>query len=433
VTEAGDGSAAPAEAKRADAERAAVRADVRRWVDRHWHTERSLLEWRRLLVDGGWAAPSWPVDWYGRGLPDWADGVASAELAVVRAPGPPPGVGTALAAPTLLAHGSDDLKRLLLRPILTGEHVWCQLFSEPGAGSDLAGLVTRAERDGDQWLVTGQKVWSTSAHHADFGLLLARSDWDLPKHRGITCFVLPMRQVGVEVRPLRQMNEHASFNEVFLTEARVPPSHVIGEVGGGWSVALTTLAYERLYGVAMADRDGPVGGSRAAAEAEIEAAEHRRTYAWYPQRAGRPDLLVPRARAGGRAADVVVRQQVAAVEALVRANRWTEERARSARALGRPPGPEGSLGKLGTSVVARAAAWAHSLIGGAAGLLAGSDAALAGDAGAVAAEVLVSVPAQSIAGGTDEIQKTILADRVLGLPREPQPERDLPFRAIAHG
>jgi alkylation response protein AidB-like acyl-CoA dehydrogenase len=427
VTEAED--AGPAST--AGAERAAVQADIGRWLDRHWDPERSLLEWRRLLVEAGWAAPSWPVEWFGRGLPEWADGLVSRELALVGAPGLPPGAGTALAAPTLLAHGSDDLKRLLLQPILTGAHHWCQLFSEPGAGSDLAGLTTRAERDGDEWVVTGQKVWSTSAHHADFGLLLARSDWDVPKHRGLTYFVLPMDQAGVEVRPLRQMNEHSSFNEVFLTEARVPAGHVIGEIGGGWSVALTTLAYERRYGVAMlAGRDGPVGRGRAAAEAEVEAAEHRRTYAWYPQRAGRPDLLLARARAHGRSTDAVVRQQVAAVEALVRAHRWTAERARSARALGRAPGPEGSLGKLGTSVVARAAAQTHGLIGEASGLLTGSDAALVGDGGEIAAEVLVSVPAQSIAGGTDEIQKTILADRVLGLPREPQPDRDLRFRSV---
>ena len=424
------GPADTVEAARADV-RTTVRAGVHSWLERHWDADLSLLEWRRLLVDSGWAAPSWPVEWYGRGLPEWADAEVAAELATCGAPGPPPGAGTALAAPTLLAHGSDDLKRLLLQPILTGEHHWCQLFSEPGAGSDLAGLTTRVERDGDQWVVTGQKVWSTSAHHADFGLLLARSDWDVPKHRGLTYLVLPMRQPGVDVRPLRQMNDHSSFNEVFLTEARVPADHVIGEVGGGWPVALTTLAYERRYGVAMSGRDSPVGGGRAAAEAEAEALEHRRTYAWYPQRAGRPDLLVPRAHAEDRSADAVVRQEAAAVEALVRANRWTAERARSARALGRLPGPEGSLGKLGTSVVARAAARAHSLIGGAGGLLTGPDAALASDAGALAAEVLVSVPAQSIAGGTDEIQKTIVADRVLGLPREPQPDRELPFRATA--
>jgi len=423
VTAAADGDGAAAAA--------AVQAGVRSWLERHWDPELSLVTWRRRLLDGGWAAPSWPVDWHGRGLPEWSDGVIAGELAAVGAPGPPPGVGTGLAAPTLLTHGSDDLRRLLLGPILTGEHHWCQLFSEPGAGSDLAGLTTRAERDGNEWVVTGQKVWSTSAHHADFGLLLARSDWDVPKHRGLTYFVLPMGQVGVEVRPLRQMNDHSSFNEVFLTEARILAGHVVGEVGGGWSVALTTLAFERRYGVAMSGRGTASGIGRAAMEAEAEAAEHRRTYAWYPQRAGRPDLLVERAVAGSIAADPVVRQHVAAVEALARANRWTAERARAARTLERAPGPEGSLGKLATSVVARAAARAHSAIGGAAGLLTGADAARAGASGAVAAEILVSVPAQSIAGGTDEIQKTIVADRVLGLPREPQTDRELPFRAVA--
>ncbi|MER3453499.1 MAG: acyl-CoA dehydrogenase, partial [Acidimicrobiia bacterium] len=150
------------------------------------------------------------------------------ELRAVGAPGPAIGVGTGLVAPTLLVHGPEDLCRRFLRPILTGAHRWCQLFSEPGAGSDLASLATRAERDGNGWVVNGQKVWSSGAAQADFGLLLARTDRDAPKHAGITCFVLPMRQPGVEVRPLRQMNGHASFNEVFLTDARVPADHVVG-------------------------------------------------------------------------------------------------------------------------------------------------------------------------------------------------------------
>ena len=186
---------------------------------------------RRLGV----GVPVVAAAWDGRGLPGWADEVAGRELSARRARSASPlGTGMGLAAPT---HPGPRLRRRAragsCAPILTGEHTWCQLFSEPGSGSDLAGLTTRADLDGDEWVVNGQKVWNTSAHHADFGMLLARTDWDVPKHRGITYFVLPMHQPGVEVRPLRQMNCHASFNEVFLTDARVPGDHVVGSVGEG--------------------------------------------------------------------------------------------------------------------------------------------------------------------------------------------------------
>ena len=401
-----------------------VRAEVRAWLEQHWDPDSSLRGWRDVLVDSGWAVPSWPAEWLGRGLPAWADGVVAEELRRWGAAGPPPGGGMFLAAPTILAHGSDELRGRLLRPILTGEDTWCQLFSEPGAGSDLAGLSTRAERDGDEWVVTGQKVWTTSAHHAAYGMLLARTDWDVPKHRGLTYLALPMKQPGVEVRPLRQMNDHASFNEVFLAEARVPGANVIGPVGDGWAVALTTLAHERRFGAVVGEGVRALAAGRVAREAQVELAEHVKTYAWYPQRAGRADLVVPMARASGRSVDPILRQAAAALAAMVRTSEWTAGRARAARALGRPPGPEGSLGKLAMSEVARAASHAHTLAGGASGMLAAPDAPADG----IVAEVLVSVPAQSIAGGTDEIQRTILGDRVLGLPREPQPERNLPFR-----
>jgi len=340
--------------------------------------------------------------------------------------GSPVGSGTGLAAPTILAHGPDDLRDRFLAATLTGEVTWCQLFSEPGAGSDLAGLTTRAERDGDEWVVTGQKVWNTSAHHADLGMLLARTDWSVPKHQGITYFVLPMHQPGVEARPLRQMNGHASFNEVFLTEARVPADHVVGEVGDGWRAALTTLAFERRFG-ALARPSFPATQGRALDEARAEAAEHFETYKWYPQRAGRADLVAERARAAGADADPTTRQEMADLVALQRASRWTAERARAGLALGRTPGPEGSIGKLANSVIARRAAHVHGRIAGAEGMLTGPDS----PAGGTVAEVLVSVPAQSIAGGTDEIQHNILGERALGLPREPAVDRDVPFRETA--
>ena len=349
------------------------------------------------------------------------------ELLRLGAVGIPVGSGTWLAAPTILAHGSDDVRDRLLAPILTGEQTWCQLFSEPGAGSDLAGLSTSAVLDGDSWVINGQKVWNTSAHHADMGMLLARTDWSVPKHQGITYFALPMHQPGVEVRQLRQMNFHASFNEVFLTDARIPSGNVIGEVGQGWKAALTTLAYERRFAALRRPAYSPAAG-RSLDEARAEADDHFATYSWYPQRAGRPDLVIEHARAAGVSNDPLIRQAIARLITMQRAATWTAERARVARALGARPGAEGSIGKLAASNIARESAKVHSMIAGAAALLTGPDSALCG----VVAEVLMSVPGQSIAGGTDEIQKNILAEKVLGLPREILVDRDVPFSQIKH-
>jgi alkylation response protein AidB-like acyl-CoA dehydrogenase len=402
---------------------ASVAAAVDGWIAANWDPDLALVDWRRMMLDAGWLCPSWPREWYGRGLPSWSEGVLAEALAEAGAVGRPVGGGAQLAAPTILAHGSDDLKRRFLPAILTGEQTWCQLFSEPSNGSDLAGLTTRAERDGDEWVINGQKVWSTSAHHADYGMLLARTDWDVPKHRGITWFAFPMKQPGVEVRPLRQMNGYASFNEVFLTDARVPVENVVGEPGDGWAVALTTLAHERGFGAVRRGRYD-VHAGRALREAEHEAEEHFATYRWYPQRAGRVDVVIDLARRTGRNAEPACRQAIAELIAMQKAHQWTAQRAQDNRASGRPPGPEGSLGKLALSVVARAAARVHTLLAGADGMLAGSDGLLDG----IVTEVLVSVPAQSIAGGTDEVQRNIIGERVLGLPKEPQVDRDLPFR-----
>jgi alkylation response protein AidB-like acyl-CoA dehydrogenase len=405
---------------------AGVGPELRSWIEANWDPDLSLVEWRTRLADSGWACPAWPDQWCGRSLPaSVADRVAE-ELARAGAVGVPDGVGMHLAAPTLLEHGSDDLKHRLIRPTVTGEISWCQLFSEPGAGSDLAGLTTRAVLDGDQWVANGQKVWNTSAHHADFGLLVARTDWDVPKHQGITYFVIPMDQPGVEVRPLRQMNGHASFNEVFLDDARIPVANVVGEIGHGWAVAQATLAHERRYTVMGSATHLPDTAGRAVREARAERAEVYEPYKWYPQRAGRFDLIVERAAATGSGTDPLVRQEIARVVGSARSAGWTAQRARAARALGRPPGPEGSLGKLAASQVARSASRVHSHIAGASGMLTGPESVLGG----TIAEIFVSVPAVSIAGGTDEIQHNILGERVLGLPREPDPSHQLPFRDV---
>jgi alkylation response protein AidB-like acyl-CoA dehydrogenase len=403
-----------------------VRDELLAWLEANWSPESSLLEWRHQLLDAGWACPTWPAKWGGRALSASDGEVVASTLEEFGVPGPPQSVGMHLAVPTLLEHASDELNARLLAKTATGEIVWCQLFSEPGAGSDLAGLSTRAERDGDEWIVSGQKVWNTGAAHADYGLLLARSDWDVPKHQGVTYFVLTMRQAGIEVRPLRQMNGHSSFNEVFLDEVRIPASDVVGDVSNGWRGALTTLAHERR--LTQSRRTSPARdvNSRVWTETRREQKAASEPHKWYPQRAGRVDLLIERARATARNTDPLVRQEIAKVLSLSMTARWTAQRAAEARALGRPPGPEGSLGKLMTSNIARAASHAHTSIAGATGMLAGSAAPVDG----LITEIFVSVPGQSIAGGTDEIQHNIIAERILGLPREASVDNELPFRNV---
>jgi alkylation response protein AidB-like acyl-CoA dehydrogenase len=387
-----------------------IREEVRAWLGDNWDPDLALREWRERLVDSGWACPSWPTEYFGRGLPPQADRIVEEELARAGSVGTPAGVSTGLAAPTILQFGSEDLKKRMLRPILTGEHTWCQLFSEPGSGSDLAGLTTRADRDGDEFVINGQKVWNTSAHHAEYGLLLARTDWDTPKHRGITYFAFPMQQPGVEVRPLRQMNGYSSFNEVFMSDARVSVDNVIGEIGNGWPGAVMTLGVERASFARFARRPPIAGSGRAIKEAQEEAEGYFSTYVWYPQRTGRPDLVVPRAQEMGRSADPVVRQKIAALYSLQKASEWTAQR----------PSVNGSVHKLLTTKIARASAEAHTLISGAHAMVTGD----------TIAEILVSVPAISIAGGTDEVQRNIIGERVLDLPKEPQVDKDIPFRDV---
>jgi alkylation response protein AidB-like acyl-CoA dehydrogenase len=404
-----------------------VRAEVRAWLEANWNPELGLIAWRNKLIDSGWGVPSWPKQWYGRDLPAGLAPVVEEEMQRVGAIGVAKAGIRTLAAATILEHGTDLHKQKFLRRILTGEDTWCQLFSEPGSGSDVAGAVTRAEMRGNKWVVNGQKVWTTSAHHADYGLLLARTDWDQPKHKGLSYFILDMHQPGVKVQPLKQMNGHASFNQVFFTDAEVQPEFLVSAVGDGWSVTTTTLMHERrgadgLRTWAMgSDKKG-----RAYEEERAEIATVMEPYKWYPQRAGRVDLILQRAQETGRINDPVVRQEIAKVLIMSKSAEWTARRARAAQLQGRPQGPEGSLGKLVASHVARAAARVHTQLSGADALLSGADGPMKG----LIAEILVSVPAGSIAGGTDEIQRNIISERVLKMPKEPRDDVDKPFRDV---
>ena len=406
-----------------------IKAAVNQFIDEAFSPDLSLVGWRQRLVAAGWAAPMWPKAYFGRDF-------SPAQVAVVNEVFQARGVvGAAqlgprrLAAETILAHGSDAQKHRYLPKILTGEHAWCQLFSEPGSGSDLAGASTKAERQGDVWIMNGQKVWNTSAHHADFGILVARSDWDVPKHQGLSYFLINMRQPGVEVRPLRQMNGHASFNEVFLTDARVDHNDLLGQEGEGWAIATTTLSIER-QGFARGRAPTPIHREitgRVFEEYAKEIAIDNEPYTWYPQREGRPDLVLQRAEATGAINDPVIRQEMAKLFCLteaakISANQVAAERTRADNQVL----PAGSLGKLGASVIARQAAHVHTMISGAEAMLSGPESAEAG----LIAETLISVPAISIAGGTDEIQKNIIAERVLGMPKEQRMDTG-PFRDIA--
>jgi alkylation response protein AidB-like acyl-CoA dehydrogenase len=404
-----------------------VRAEARAWLEANWDVNLGLVEWRNKLADSGWGMPNWPSAWYGKDLSVGLVPVVEEEFRRIGAlPIPKSGIRM-LAAATILNHGSDMHKGKYLLPILTGEDVWCQLFSEPGSGSDLAGATTKAVMVGNKWVVNGQKVWTTSAHKARWGLLLARTDINVPKHQGLSYFIIDMHQPGVEAVPLKQMNGHASFNQVFLTDAEVMPDFQVAELGDGWKVATTTLMHER-RGADSLRSWGHVPNLEGSIYDE-ERAEVETTlapYKWYPQRAGRVDLVMQRAKETGAINDPATRQEIAKLMVLHKSAEWTARRARSAQDQGKPQGPEGSLGKLASSNVARAAARVHTMISGADAMLSGADGVMNG----TIAEILISFPASSIAGGTDEIQRNIISERVLKMPKETRFDADKPFKDV---
>ena len=404
-----------------------IRNESRLWLEENWDTNLDLFEWRNRLADSGWGLPNWPTEWYGKDLPIGLVPIVEEEFQRIGAlPIPKSGIRM-LAAATILNHGTEMHKEKFLRRIVTGEDVWCQLFSEPGSGSDLAGAATKAVMAGNKWVVNGQKVWTTSAHKAQWGLLLARTDMEKTKHDGLSYFIIDMKQPGVETHPLKQMNGYSSFNQVFLTDAEVLPDFQVAELGDGWKVATTTLMHERRAADSLRawgqvpTHEGPIYDQE---RAEIETT--MAPYKWYPQRAGRVDLILERAKKTGAIKDPATRQEIAKLMTLHKSAEWTARRARSAQEQGRPQGPEGSLGKLAASNVARAAAKVHTIISGADAMLTGEDSPMHG----TIAEILISFPASSIAGGTDEIQKNIISERVLDMPKETRFDAGKPFKDI---
>ncbi len=353
---------------------------------------RNQRAWQRTLHEHGWAALTWPKEYGGRGVGPIEQIIWNGELARAGLGESIFVVGIGMAGPTIIAHGSEP-QRAHLEPMLRGDEVWCQLFSEPGAGSDLASVGCRAVRDGGDWVVTGQKTWCSGGHYADWGILLTRSDPSVPKHEGITFFLLDMTSPGIEVRPLRQMTGGEHFNEVFLNEVRIPDANRVGPAGGGWSVCKTTLMHERMA----------IGG--------IELFGFR----W--------DDFLGHAKANAERIDDVLRDDIGKLYTWVKTLELLNARMITKLGRGEMPAAEASVMKLAMARIVTE--------GGEAGLRLLGDAAMSKDG--PWQDIFLMAPSFHIAGGTDEIQKNQAAERVLGLPREAETDRRVPYDQIPKG
>jgi acyl-CoA dehydrogenase len=372
------------------APRYAVAAE-RRGEERHV-VERAKA-WQACKHEHGWACPTWPAEYGGKEVTPIEAVIFRQEEALFDTPPNLFIVGTGFMAPAIMTHGMPEQRARYLQRMARGDDIWCQLFSEPAAGSDLAGLRTSAVRDGDGWILNGQKNWTTLAHIADFGVIVTRTDLDVPKHAGLTCFIVDMHAPGIEIRPLRQMDGEADFNEVFLADVRVPDANRLGGVGEGWAVAITVLMHER-----QTISSGP---------APLD-----------------PGDLLALARRCGLAADPAVRQRLADFYVRATGLTYTGYRIMTAFSRGQTPGPEFSIGKLvGARLRQEMASWALEL---------------QGPAGTVMEETpwqaaYLSTPGLRIAGGTEEVLRNIIAERVLGLPPEPRDDKRVPFRQVPVG
>ena len=359
-------------------------------------------EWQASLFDAGLAGLTWPEAYGGQGLTAVEQQAFDDEAIEYELPTYPFLVSLGMCGPTLVDLGTEEQKKRYIRPLLRGEEIWCQLFSEPGAGSDVAGLQTRARLEGDEWVIDGQKVWTSRAHMADFGILLARTDPDVPKHEGITMFIVDMHSPGVEVRPLYVMSGKSPFNEVFLEGVRVPRENVVGEVNGGWKAALLMLGHERVS----------LGSRRPAKNNAL-------SY----------DAIAALAARLGRRSGNATRHALADFYAHEKALQLLITRFRQETLVGRPPGARGSITKLQGAVQQERAISLVTTVGGPATVAwEESD-----EAGAELARAVNAAPSVGIAGGTSEIQRGIIGERVLGLPKEPQVGRGRPFSELKVG
>lgn len=423
--------------------------ELRNWLDDNWNPDLTVAQWWERLGMSGWAAPILPLDRYGRGLTQSDALVVQGTLSEFGALAPPLGLGLMLAAPTIASHGTPEQVERFIPDIVTGRKSWCQLFSEPGAGSDLAGLTTRAVKDGADWVVDGQKVWTSGGHQADMGMLLARTNSDVPKHRGITWFSLDMHQPGVEVRPLREMTGSTRFSEVFISGATVDDDSRIGEADNGWAVANTTLLYERTGMGAGAS--GPARSAGMVTPGTIAGnldkrvgdfvrlrSSSTRAKAKNSRQESPAQLYIDLARATGRNADPVIRQKLVRLHTLGELARLNTERSKAARAAGREVPGVANFSKLAMGDILRLNRDLGLELLGARGTLHAYDRdeheALDGVPSLPAAEAVtlqaLSAQALPIFGGTDQIQRNIIGERILGLPKEPGDLSNVPFSEL---
>jgi acyl-CoA dehydrogenase len=404
-------------------EEAAFRAEARGWLEANAeplapgetnqsaNSERTTPEtvkqaqgWQKKKADAGWACITWPKEYGGRAATPMQNVIWNEEQSKFKTPPDIFSIGIGMCGPTLLAHGTPEQKERWVPKLLSGEEIWCQLFSEPSAGSDLAGLRSTAVKDGNEWVVNGQKIWTTGAHFCDWGILVVRTDPTVVKHAGLTFFVVDMHAPGVEIRPITQINGGQGFNEVFFTDCRIPDDQRISEVGNGWGVSLTTLMNERQS----------IGSGMG-----IGAIEELIDFAQDVEIDGTPALQ-----------DRQVREQIADYIVKARGLKYTSLRTLTALSQGRPPGPEASMGKLvGAALQQEAASFAMELAGAGGGLL---DAGNTPDEAAWQ-ERYLALPGLRIAGGTDEILRNIIAERVLGLPSDARADKGIPFKDIPSG
>ena len=394
-------------------EEAAFREEARAWLSDNVPSRNELeglgeIEaaklWQKRKYDAGWACIRWPEEYGGRGASAIEQVIWNQEEGKHNTPGGVFAIGQGMAAPTLMAWAKEEQKRKHLPPLASGEHIWCQLFSEPAGGSDLAALRTRAEKDGDEWVINGQKIWTSGAHYSDYGIIVLRTDPNVPKHKGLSYFFLDMKSPGIEVRPIKQISGGANFNEVYFTDVRVSDDQRLGAVGQGWQVALTTLMNERM---AIGGGGGGVGFKQLfnlAGNVEVD---------------GEPAIK-----------DKNVRAKLATWYAQEAGLKYTGYRALTALSKGETPGPENSIGKLvAASKTQDMASFAMDLmeLSGAV-----SDPSHAQAHGLFQGAFMGS-PGGRIAGGSDEIMLNILAERVLGLPQDVRVDKGIPFSEVPTG